>query len=74
MLYGQKRAQGCIQPRYWLSGERSEPVFNGMFSGTVPGWSQTKESVSGMPPQCGGGALGFKMRPEKEQTAFATSF
>lgn len=74
MFHGQKRAQRRIQPRYWLSRERSEPVFNRMLSDTVGRWSQTKEPVSGMPPFCGGRALGFEMCPEKEQTAFATSF
>jgi len=72
--YGRKVAHYRIQTRYWLSRERSEPVFNGAFSGVMTGWSQTKEPVSGMPPQCGGATLGFQICIEKEQTAFATSF
>jgi len=72
--YLQKTAQDRIQLRYWRGRERSELGFNGNISDTMPGWSQTKEPVSGMPPQCGGATLGFQICLEKEQTAFATSF
>lgn len=52
---GESRSQAHTTPLR-QNDERSE-LMHGKISGVVVGWSETKYSVSDMPPQCGGATL-----------------